>query len=334
MNKKNKILTIVISAIVIIGLILIATINTSKTGYATLPEESLQEINVRLPIPVQDSMFAQFYVAQELGFYAEEGLKVNYNLGSSELNPVKMLLSGKDDFAILGGIDAFLVAKGKNLPIKAIAVLNENFNMFTIITLKESGITSIEQLDGKKIGFNYGHISTDILRSVFNQEGITVQEVDVGFNVNTLLSGQVDAMWAAKTTQVMSLESQGISLNTINPEDYGVEVHGYTLFVREDFLEQNSEIIEKFWRATEKSIKYTYQNPEEALEIFMKRAPDLNKDLEYKKLFIYEKTTSFDPVGKMTEEMFKETYDRLNSLGLIENQFDILESYTTRFLGN
>lgn len=279
-------------------------------------------------------MFAKFYVAQDKGFYAEEGLKVNYNLGSSELNPVKMVVSEKDDFAILGGVDAFLVARSKNQPIKAIAVLDEKFNMFAIMSLEKSNINTVKDLEGKKVGFNYGHISTDILRSLFNQKKVDVEEINVGFNVNTLLSGQVDAMWGAKTTQIMFLESQGINLNVIYLEDYGIDVHGYTVFAREDFIENNPELVEKFCRATEKGIKYTLENPEEALEIFMKRAPDLNRDLEYKKLFIYAKTTSINPVGKITEDMFKKTYDRLEKLGLIEFPFDVRDSYTTSFLGN
>jgi len=334
MEKKYKIIIGIIIAIIIFGIIIILG-NTKTTGLVTLKDNNqkeLQEVNVRLPIPAQDSMFAQFYVAQELGYYEQEGLKVNFNLGSSELNPVKMVSTGTDDFGIIGGIDTFLVARSKGVPIKAIAVLHKNSNFIGIITLKDSGIRTVEQLEGKKIGFYYGHISTDVLRSLFKKTNTNVKEVDVGFNTGPLLSGQVDGMWTFITNPLLTLEAKGIKLNFISPKDYGITVHGYTVFTKEETINNNPQTVGKFWKATSKGIKYTLENPEEAMDIYMKVVPDTNREFEYNKLLIYNKFTSTNPIGYMDYEMFKETYDRLNELNVLEKEFDLENSYTTKFI--
>ena len=39
----------------------------------------------------------------------------------------------------------------------------------------------LQQLEDKKIGFFYGHISTDVLHNLLNKYNIDYEEVDVGF---------------------------------------------------------------------------------------------------------------------------------------------------------
>jgi len=47
--------------------------------------------------------------------------------GTPELNPVNTVTLGTDTFGVLGGPDTLIVAVDKNKPLKAIAVLQENF---------------------------------------------------------------------------------------------------------------------------------------------------------------------------------------------------------------
>lgn len=302
------------------------------------PEQTDNSASVRLPIPVWNAWFAGFASAQDRGFYQDEGLEVTYNMGTPELNPVKMVVSGVDDFGVLGGPDTLLVARSKGAPIVAIAVIHHNKTFPCIASLKDSGITGVQDLEGKKIGFFYGHISTDIIRALLHKEGISYQEVDVGgYNYTPLVSGQVDAEWCFITDALVNLKHEGIELNVVSPQDYGVVVDGYTLFAREDMIKNEPEKVEKFLRATLKGVEYSLDNEEEAITFLQKREPNLEPELERERFDLINPAIDTEEsarygIGYMNREMFERAYNRMDSEGLIEQQFDVSEAYTTEFL--
>jgi NitT/TauT family transport system substrate-binding protein len=319
----------------IIFIVLGCNSNSSNKKNKDKKEEKLTEVSVRMPIPIIEAGQTTFYAAEDQGYYNEEGLNVKFELGSKELNPVKMVATGQDDFAILGGPDALLTAVSKGQKLKAIAIIHRNSNFPCLLTLKSSGITKLEQLQGKKVGFFYGHISTDVLRALFVQNNIEKTEVDVGFDYNQLISSQISASWAFTVTAGLELPAKGIEVNVISPADYGIISHGYTIFASEDMINNHHETVLKFLRASLKGVKYTFEQPDKALESLLSRAPKLDKDLNVRRLAAYNAVTSNSkeyPAGYMVSSMFKETYDRLIEEKVITEPFDIKQAYTTKFL--
>lgn len=288
-----------------------------------------------MPIPIVEAGQTTFYVAEDLGFYHEEGIDVDFGLASKELNPVKMVAAGKDQFAVLGGPDSLLVARSRGVPLKAIAVIHRNSNFPAIISLQNSGITEIGQLQGKKVGFNYGHISTDVIRNLLRKKTVHVTEVDVGFNYSQLLAGQIDAQWAFTVTAGLELPAKGTSINTISPADYGINTHGYTIFTTEEMIASNPGLVKRFLRASLKGVVETHRNPEMAVEILLKRGSNLERDLNIERQLMYNAVTSIQKPyypGYMDLDMFEKTYTRLVEEGVIEKTFDVTEAFTTRFI--
>jgi len=293
---------------------------------------TVEKISVRLPIPVVEAGQTPFYVAVDKGYYKEEGLEITFNLASKELNPIKMVESGKDDFGVIGGPDTLLVARSKGFNLKAISVLHKDSNFPCLITLKSSGITTLKQLENKKIGFFHGHISTDVLRYLLHKNNIKYEEVDVGFNYTQLIAKQLDAEWAFTVTAGLELPAKGIDINVISPKDYGITTHGYTIFAKDDYLQKNPDIVKRFVRATLKGVKYTLDNPKESIKSLLSRNSKLKKELSLKRLKEYNAVTSRETLGYMDETMFKETYDRLDSQNILKMRYNVKDAYTLDFL--
>jgi NitT/TauT family transport system substrate-binding protein len=292
-------------------------------------------ISVRFPIPIRESGQASFYLAEDRGFYKEEHLTVRFEMGSPELNPVKMVASGQDDFGVLGGPDTLLVARSRAQPLKAIAVLHRNSNFSCLVTLKSSGKTRLEQLQGAKIGFNFGHISTDVLRNVLRKQHIRYSEIDVGFDYNQLIAKQIDAQWAFTVTAGLDLPANGQDVNIISPADYGVVTHGYTIFARDETLASRPDVVLRFLRASLKGVEAAVQDPAAANESLLKRAPNLDRDLNLRRQQAYNAVTSNSaeyPSGYMDRSMFQDTYDRLLEQQVIQTPFEVTDAYTTRFI--
>lgn len=299
------------------------------------PGSNPVSVSVRFPIPIVEAGQTPFYVAESKGYYAAENVRVKFDMGSQELNPVKTVASGQDTFGVLGGPDTLLVARSKGQPLVAIAVLHRNSNFSCLLTLKSSGITKLDQLQGKKIGFFYGHISTDVLHNLLRKNGIKYKEVDVGFDYNQLIARQIDAEWAFRVTAGLDLPAKGVEVNTINPADYGIVTQGYTIFTTEREIHDNPDAVLRFLRATLKGVKYTVEHPEEANDILVARDPTINKPLSLKRLQLYNEVTSDSaayPPGYMDREMFQSTYARLLEEGVIGKPFDVGQAYDAKFL--
>lgn len=297
--------------------------------------KDMEKVSVRLPIPVIEAGQTPFYVAYDKGYYKDEGLEVDFGMGSKELNPVKMVVAGKDTFGVLGGPDTLLTARSKGHNIKAVSILHKESNFPCLITLKSSGITKLKQLQDSKIGYFYGHISTDVLRNMLKKNSIKHTEVDVGFDYSQLIAGKIDAEWAFTVTAGLQLPYKGVDINIISPKDYNITTHGYTIFTTDKMIKNNPKLVAKFVKATLKGVAYMVKNPKDALQSLLKRNPKLQQDLSLTRLEKYIEVTSNGrnfPLGYMDEHMFKETYHRLLEEKVIEKEFDIKEAFTTDFL--
>lgn len=328
-----------ITSTIILSLIAIITfslLTNTKPQSPALSEQSkeLKEITVRLPIPIYDSAFTPFFSALDNGYYAEYGLDVKFDLGSPELNPVKMVASGADTFGVLGGPDSLLIARSKGIPIKALSIMHHNSNFPGLITLANSGITKIEQLDGKKVGFFYGHISTDVIRNMLRKENINVEEVAIGFNYGPLITGDVDAAWAFRSTAAVNLPNQGVDIHFISPAEYGINTHGYTIFSHENTINSEPELVKNFLDATLQGIEFTLENPDTALKSLLARDSQLNPILERQRLDLYLEVMESEshPIGYIDGDMLSETLSRLEEEGVIENSINYKDSYDGSFL--
>jgi NitT/TauT family transport system substrate-binding protein len=295
----------------------------------------LRSISVRFPIPVVEAGQTPFYVAQDKGYYTQEDLTVRFNMGSQELNPVKTVATGQDTFGVLGGPDTLLVARSNGQPVKALAILERNSNFSCLITLASSGIKSLQQLEGKKIGFYYGHISTDVLHALLHRNKIHYTEVDTGFDYNQLLAKRVDAEWGFTVTAGLDLPAKGVDINIMNPADYGIVTQGYTIFATDSTIQNRPDIVLKFLRATLRGVDYTMKHPEEARDILVMKEPSLDPALSLRRLKAYLSVTSDTPrypPGYMDQEMMQHTYDRLDQEHVLKSEFPVQNSYTTSFL--
>lgn len=101
---------------------------------STAPVPVIANVSMRLPIPVVDTAFSPYYLAVDKGIFAKYGLNVKLEPGTPELNPVKMLAQGTDQFAVLGGPEILFSARSKGAQIVGTALLHKDANFVTLLT--------------------------------------------------------------------------------------------------------------------------------------------------------------------------------------------------------
>ena len=91
-----------------------------------------------------------FFIAQERGYFADEGLEVNIFTPGDPSTVLQTVAAGRDDFGISYQPE-LLLAREKDIPVVSIMALVQH-PLNSVMSLKESGISGPADLAGKKVG--------------------------------------------------------------------------------------------------------------------------------------------------------------------------------------
>lgn len=214
------------------------------------------------------------YVAQEKGYFAEEGLNLVINFPANTNDGISMPAAGKADIGMYYLQDAIQTAMEEDVPIVSVGAVTQS-SLNVVISLAESGIKGAEDLAGKKIGYAGTALSEAQIVSMLEYAGLSADDcqfVDVGFDLLTATTtGQVDATTGNMVNhEVPQLEEEGFDINYFYPTDYGVpECYELVFLAGKDAVENNPEKIQRFLRACQKGFDFMKENPEEALQILL-----------------------------------------------------------------
>jgi sulfonate transport system substrate-binding protein len=268
--------------------------------------------------PVSMLLKEKGFLEREL---AKDGIAVRWVKTVSSSNALQFLNAGSIDFGSTAG-SAALVAKINGNPIKSIYVYSRP-EWTALVTTKDSKITKLEDLRGKKVAMVRGtdpHIfAVRALLSV----GITdkdytpvlvQQHADGG---TALLRGDVDA-WAGLDPMMAQHEVvDGARLFFRKPEanTWGI------LNAREEFLKDYPDVVKRVLAAYEEARKYSLANYAELKKIFIAVTglPDavVDKQLKERTGLIYNR------VGPEQRESIYEAGIALQKGGVIRPNVDV-----------
>lgn len=183
------------------------------------PSGDLQKIKVGF-VPVL--VFAPIFVAQELGYYAEEGLDVQLEPFPGGSDPVVLTATGELDAAFVGVGPAFWNGTSQDLPIKIIAPGHAEGNpvatpiMISMNSCEDGSITSVADLKGKKVSVNARGATEYWLDAALSTGGLTIDDIQLEVlpfpdAVAALESGAVDAAMVGEPLATKA-EQDGIAI--------------------------------------------------------------------------------------------------------------------------
>lgn len=224
-------------------------------GCSTQQEETALT-PVRLNEVVHSVFYAPQYVAQELGFFEEEGLEVTVAIGNGADKSMTALLSDSADIALLGteaGI--YVYNEGKADYPKAFAQLTQRAGNFLVSRVEEPNF-EWNDLKGKSvIGGRLGGMPELVLEYVIKENGMVIGE-DMEIINNIDFSSTAGAFTGNVGDYTVEFEPVATTLEQ-NGSGYIVASLGeasgyvpYTVYMaRDDFMTEHPEIIEAFTRA-------------------------------------------------------------------------------------
>ena len=274
------------------------------------------------------------YVADEKGYFAEEGLNLVVNFPANTNDGISLPAAGKADIGMYYLQDAILTAVEEDVPIVSIGAVAQK-SLDVVISLKENGIETAADLAGKRIGYAGTALSEAKVECMLEQAGLTAEDcelIDVGFDLLTAITtGQVDATIGNMVNhEVPQLEEQGIAINYFSPTDFGVPDYYELVFLAgRDAVENNPEKLQKFLRAAKKGFDFMQENPEEALQILLDNQNaenfPLSPSVEQASMDVLLPAMETEDAPFMSQNVavWQKNADWLYEMGLLSEQADV-----------
>ena len=280
--------------------------------------------------------FVAAYVAQEKGYFEDQGLEVEIRHASSGEH-LKLLLSGDVDFTTAAASSVLKRRSEPGLPIVAFALFGQQGQQ-AYAAMGNSGINTPKDWEGRTFGYKIS-VPPDYL-AILEANGVDrsrINEVKVGFDPRVLTEGKVDLLAVFNSNEPDTIRRLGFSVNTWEPETYGVPNLGLTYITSTDVVADRPEVVRRFLRATMRAMEDIRFDPDGAVDIVLKYAPDESREHQQfmLKTELDDSTsplTEENGAGWMTDDQWQKLYDMLLQYEAIPKPFDYKTAFTDRFL--
>ena len=267
----------------------------------------------------------------EKGYYEEEGLKVNVQFPSNTNDAISLTAAGQADAGLYYQTNTVSTAANQNIPIKVIGtVVQHPLNI--VMSMGESGINGAKDLKGKTVGYPGTPDNEVFIKAMMEHNGLKYEDVtmqDVGFDLNTaLITGNVDAIIGGYINhEYPTLLQEGYDVTYFDITDEGIpDYEELVLVTGEKQIEEESDKLEAFIRASKKGFEDMKKDPQAALDTLLKYQDEgnypLDPEIEKASMEILLPLMESDEQEFLTvnEQSWTDTIDWLNEQGLLENE--------------
>lgn len=260
---------------------LVLTLAAGITAWSSAAAQAPTE-DVKIALSwLRNGQYAALMVADAKGYFAEEGLKVSFIDGGPGKNPIPTVGVGQAQFGVMA--HSFIMsARLAPSPVDVVAIgaLIQQLP-YVYIGLGNPGDPepTPKDLEGKRVG-----IQADgemFLKAVAKRNNLDLSKIKVETvlaNAEPLLVGKVDYFTGHLHNQTYQVELEaakpdapahlkGKTWKVVRFSKYGVASYGDTLFTSGKMIKEKPETVRKVVRAVAKGLKFTIDNPAEAVKL-------------------------------------------------------------------
>jgi len=285
---------------------------------------------------VPNPQFAGFFLAQELGFYQEQGLEVEFLPYQTAESVHQLLVSGQADLGI-DSPDQVLLARGQGDPLLALAAIFR-ISPIAFASHADLNVHHPKDLQGLRVGVLPDGTAT-LMDAILAQNGLAldaIERVPMSHELDAFLEGKLDVIPVYITDEPFLLDQKGIEYNLMLPQNHGIDSYGDTLIATEDFVAENQAAVDAFVRASLKGWRFMIEQPHYSLELLQGYMHPLYDDLEHQHFLMKQAAplihSGLGPLGWMENHHWQRLYEALQRQGLIEQPVDTRQVFTNRFL--
>lgn len=239
------------------------------------------KIRALLPIPNFDESFAPVAVAQEMGYFKEEGLDVTIIPVNGSKEVAIQVSAGNADVGLASPADAVIgMQSGTNLDVQYYSNLYYQ-NIWPLSVVEDSPIKSVKDLKGKKIGvLSIGSTGITFGRAYVKEAGFNPQSdvtfVPIGAGGQALTAirqGVVDAL-VFNDAALAKFSVLGLKTRRLPVSDELRDLPDTSILARPGNIEKKRAQLVGFARAIAKGYLFTVTNTPAAVKLTWKIRPE------------------------------------------------------------
>lgn len=234
-----------------------------------------EEVTYLLPAAAFLPAFGPWMLAQTRGYYASEGLKVNFVVGKGGVDVAKQVGAGN---APIGGAigDTPIIARAQGVPVKAVAVLGGR-SLTQLVVHAGKGINGPRDLKGRTITtMAYQDTTFFALQGMLASAGLTKADVDAQAAGpagvwQLFAAGKADAM-AAVPDWIVSATQAGAQVKVFSSDEYFKSM-AQAILASDETIQKRPELVRKLVRATLKGMADIMKDPAAAARDYANAVP-------------------------------------------------------------
>lgn len=218
------------------------------------------------------------HVAVEKGYFREQNIEVQIVPGAGTVDTMRQLAAGKRDIGF-GDFNALVLTRAnEGIPVKGVYMVSQDV-LSTYIALKESGITTPKDLEGKTIADAPGATTTVLFPLYAKRAGIDASKVKFVPAAppalpSLLASKKVDAVAQfILGLPLFQKAAGGKPLVSLPYYKYFPGFVGTAIMVADDWIQKNPDLLGRFLLAMDKGLHWAIDNPGQAGAILNKLEP-------------------------------------------------------------
>jgi len=259
-----------------IGIVIIAVIGVSVGGCQEQPEKYTGPVEKITVAAAEYLTGALIYVAEDQGFFEENGLDVTIKGYGSGKACADALINGEADIST--SADNVLVSNSfEHTELRVLGTV-ATAQVKELVARKDKGITTINDLIGKKLGVTKKSGAEFLLGPFLIFNGLSYKDVEIvdlkpSEIVEAISKGDIDAAFTWDP-YIYNIKKE-LGENAISW--FGGEDFYFVLITKEDWIENNTAAAERFMKSLVEAENYIKDNPEESKE-FVKDRFDYESD--------------------------------------------------------
>jgi ABC-type nitrate/sulfonate/bicarbonate transport system substrate-binding protein len=285
---------------------------------------------IRVPLLSDGTRPDILVLAEELGYFAEENLKLEHVGAIPPAQFVSSVVSGHVDVGA-GQISRTITAIVAGAPIKAVVGQTEttkDIPFLVFATLEKNGISSAKDLVGKKIGVPVlGNASEYAPYVIMKKSGVEDPQNKIKFVTmneplleQALRQGDVDVIGVYANPEF--LVERGLKVIFTDYDVFGASGGGTPIYFSQKFIDEKPDVVRRFVKVVRKINNWANAHEQEAIDLTVKLSKVDRKLL---------RTGHFVPDGIIKEESVTLWLDILKEYGKITEDIPLDRIYTNKF---
>jgi ABC-type nitrate/sulfonate/bicarbonate transport system substrate-binding protein len=323
--------------VLVLSVLLVTGCSSKKeTENAKEKKQPLKKVSIVLDW-TPNTNHTGLYVAKEKGFFKKEGLDVDIIM-PGETGADQLVASGKAQFGV-GYQEAITQARIQGVPLVSIAaVIQHNTSGFASPSGKQ--IQSPKDFQGKTYGGWGSPVEKSVITSLMKKENADANKVKIvnmgDTDFFTAVKRDIDFAWIYYGWTGVEAELRNEKINMVYLTDYSDKLDYYTpvLETNEKMIKEDPETVKAFVNAAAKGYEFAIKNPDQAADILIKAAPDLDPKLVKKSQEWLSPKYQDDAKewGFQKQEIWENYAQWMYDNKLLDKKLDAKKAFTNEFL--